>query len=83
MKTIDVPAQSKEINSFLDDAREEELLARAADGTEFLIRAVDDFDLEIARTRQNAELMALLDERSREGQTFTLEEVEKKLGLNE
>jgi hypothetical protein len=43
--------------------------------------AVDEFDLEIARTRQNKELMAFLEERAKEPATISLEEVERELGL--
>jgi hypothetical protein len=45
--------------------------------------ALADFDAELARTRQNAELMALLDERARQTQTVPLDEVKRQLGLNE
>jgi hypothetical protein len=58
-------------------------LRRAADGTEFLLTPVEDFDQEIARTRQNAKLMALLDERARQTRTVPLEEVKRQLGLDE
>ena len=62
--------------------RNEDVLVRAADGTEFMVSAMDDFDYEIARTRQNAKLMALLDERTRQTQTVPLEEVKRQLGLS-
>ena len=62
MKTISIPPESTDVNSLLQQARQEDLLVQAADGTEFVLTAVDEFDLEIARTRQNAKLMALLDE---------------------
>jgi len=42
---------------------------------------VDDFDLEITRTRQNARLMALLDERAKQSQTIPLHEVKQQLEL--
>jgi mRNA-degrading endonuclease RelE of RelBE toxin-antitoxin system len=41
-----------------------------------------DFDEEIARTRQNAKLMALLDERAKQSQTVPLDEVKRQLGLS-
>ena len=44
---------------------------------------IDHFDEEIARTRQNARLMALLDERARQGQTIPLAEVKQQLDLAE
>ena len=81
MKTDAVPPQAAEINALLDQAREDELLVRTADGSEFLLSAVDDFDQEIARTRQNAKLMALLDERAKQSKTIPLDEVKRQLGL--
>lgn len=81
MKTITIPTQSAEINALLEQASKEDLLLKTADGNEFVLSAVDDFDLEIARTRQNEELMALLEKRSRQTKTLSLEEVERRLGL--
>ncbi len=83
MKTIAVPPQAAEINELLDQARENELLVRTADGSEFLVSAVDEFDQEIARTRQNAKLMALLDERAKQPKTIPLDEVKRQLGLTD
>ena len=48
MKTIEFP-----------QARHDDLIVRLADGSEFLLVAIDDFDREIARTRANPRLMAL------------------------
>jgi hypothetical protein len=82
MKTVTVPRQSTEINALLDQARDHDLIIRCADGSEFMLVALDVFDLEIARTRQNAKLMALLDERARQAETIPLEEVKRELGLS-
>jgi hypothetical protein len=82
MRTISISSQAGEINDLLEQARHEDLLVRAADGTEFVISAVDDFDHEIARTRQNAKLMAFLDERARQTQTVSLAQVKQELGLD-
>ena len=82
MKTVLVPPQAAEVHALLEQARDDELLVRTADGLEFLLTAVDEFDREIARTRQNARLMALLDERARQSKTVPLDEVKRQLGLN-
>lgn len=82
MKTVAVPPQAAEIIALLEQARDDELLVRTADGSEFLLTAVDEFDREIARTRQNAKLMALLDERAKQTKTIPLDEVKRQLGLN-
>ena len=81
MKTVAVPPQAAEIHALLEQARDDELLVRAADGSEFLLTAIDEFDREIARTRQNAKLMALLDERAKQSKTIPLDEVKRQLGL--
>ena len=83
MKTILIPSESAEINALLEQARQEDLVVRAADGSEFVVSAVEDFDEEIARTRRNPELMALLEERAKQTKTIPLEEVKRQLGLDE
>lgn len=82
MKTISIPPQATDVNVLLDQARDDDILVRAADGTEFMVTVVEEFDEEIARTRQNTKLMALLDERARQAQTVPLEDVKRHLGLN-
>jgi hypothetical protein len=81
MKQIDVSPAEAEINALLDGARGEDIVLRAADGSEFLLTAMDDFEQEIARTRQNEKLMALLDERRKETERIPWEEAKRQLGL--
>lgn len=83
MRKIDVPRQARSINGLLDQARKEDLIVRAPDGSEFMVSVIDDFDREIAATRRNEKLMAFLDERARSKTWIPLEEVERKLGLSE
>ncbi len=83
MKTVTIPPQATEINVLLEQARREDILVRAADGAEFMLTVVEDFDQEIARTRQNAKLMALLDTRAKQTQTVPLDEVKRQLGLDQ
>ena len=83
MKTIQVPTESRELNDLLEQARQEDVIVRAPDGSEFMLVAVeDDFDEEIARTRANEKLMSLLDERMRgTKERIPLAEVKRRLGL--
>jgi hypothetical protein len=81
MKTVDVAKQSLAVNALLDKARQEDVLVRAADGSEFLLTAVDDFAEEITRTRENKKLMAFLERRARESSTMTLDQVKQRLGF--
>jgi len=81
MKEVVVAPRERKINALLSSAREDDILLRTADGSEFLLTAVDDFDQEIARTRQNLKLMALLDERRKEGGAIPWEQAKRELGL--
>jgi hypothetical protein len=81
MKTIDLAQTSPDVALLLDQARNDDLILRLADGSEFLLVAVDDFDHEIARTRNNPKLMALLESRAKQATTIPLDEVKRRLGL--
>ena len=85
MKTVSVSTKSADLAALLEQARDEDLIVRAPDGTEFMLSAVDDFEYEVARTRQNAKLMAYLDDVARRfketGGGVSLEEAKQQLGL--
>jgi hypothetical protein len=81
MKSITIPPNAAEVNSLLEQARGEDVLVRAADGSEYLVSAIDEFDREVALTRRNEKLMALLDERARETSTVSLADVKRQFGL--
>jgi hypothetical protein len=83
MKTISISNPTDELTALLDQVNDEDVIVRLADGREFLLSAVDDFDIEIAHTRQNAKLMALLEERAKETRTIPLDEVKRRLGVAE
>ena len=83
MRTIAVSRQSKSINGLLDQARMEDLIVRAPDGSEFMVSVIDDFDREIAATRRNEKLMAFLDKRAKSKTWIPLEAAERKLGLSD
>ncbi len=82
MKTISIASQSAEVNALLAQARQEDVLVRTADGTQFMLTVIDDFDEELARTRRNVQFMALLDERAKQAGTVPLDEVKRQLGLS-
>jgi hypothetical protein len=81
MKTIDFAPAPPDVARLLDEARNDDLIVRLPDGSEFLLVAIDDFDQEIARTRNNPRLMALLDVRAKETGTVPLDEVKRRLGM--
>ena len=83
MKTITIPQQASEVNAVLAQARQEDVLVRTAEGEEFMLTVVDDFDEEIVRTRRSDKLMALLDQRAKQTQTIPLDDVKRQFGLGE
>jgi len=83
VKTVTLSNPTNELTALLEQANDETVIVRLADGREFLLSAVDDFDIEIAHTRQNAKLMALLEERAQETRTIPLDEVKRRLGIAE
>jgi hypothetical protein len=83
MKTVNLSNPTNELTALLDQANDEDIVVRLADGREFLLSAVDDFDIEIAQTRQNEKLMTLLEERAQQTHTLPLNEVKRRLGIAE
>jgi hypothetical protein len=81
VKIIDLLPQSKETADLLDQARKDDLVVRLADGSELMLVAIGDFDLELARTRANPNLMKLLDERAKQTQLIPLDEVKRRFGV--
>ena len=82
MRTVDVMSEtSPGLRELLELADEEALLLKTPDGREFILSEVDDLSHEIEQIRNNPELLAFLAERSQEKETFSLEDVKRKLGL--
>jgi hypothetical protein len=79
MKSVTITGDSAEIRALLEQARDEDVIVCLPDGSEFMLSAIGDFDLEIARTRQNEKLMSLLDKRAGQTKTIPLEEVKQQL----
>lgn len=83
MKTVTIQHPVAEVLALLEQAHDEDIVVRLADGREFILAAVDDFDEEIAQTRKHAALMALLEERAKERATVSLDSLKHELGLAE
>ncbi|HKI20977.1 MAG TPA: hypothetical protein VKA15_24000 [Isosphaeraceae bacterium] len=82
MKTVDLACGTPNLPTLLDMASEDNLILRTADGREYVLAEVDDFDREVALVRQNQELMEFLEQRSRPSQTYTIEEAREILELD-
>jgi hypothetical protein len=81
MRTIKVSRRARTLNALLKQALEENLILKTEDGREFVLAEVEDFDREIELTRQNDELMRLLDSRGQEKATISLAEARAQLGV--
>jgi hypothetical protein len=79
MTTVQLNSIPPELQSVLTREQIDPVVVRTPDGTEFLLTTIDDFDLEVARTRANDELMSLLEQRASEPATVTLEEIRQRL----
>jgi len=83
MKTVTLSNPTHELTDLLEQANDEDVIVRLADGREFLLSVVGEFDIEIAHTRQNEKLMALLEERAQPTRTVPIDEVKRRLGIDE
>jgi hypothetical protein len=81
MKTINLPQASDDVVRLLDEARHDDIVVKLADGSEFMLIAIDDFDHELAKSRSNSRLMALLEARASQTATMPLDEVKRRLDL--
>jgi hypothetical protein len=82
MKTVAISPRKKTLNALLKQALQENLILRTADGHEFILAEIDDFDREIELTRQNEQLMRLLDERGREKAMISLADARARLAAD-
>ncbi|MDQ3775017.1 MAG: hypothetical protein M3461_11985 [Pseudomonadota bacterium] len=74
-EALDIERTRDMLSKRIEEARQELSRGEVRRGT------VDDLSLEIEQVRNNPELLAFLAERSREKETFSLEDVKRKLGL--
>jgi hypothetical protein len=82
MKTVDLTQTTGEMARLLDAARQDDLVVRLADGSEFQLIAIDEeFNHEIARARENPRLIALLEARAKQTNSVSLEEAKRRLQL--
>jgi hypothetical protein len=65
----------------MEKARKEDVVIQTADGAQFLLTAIQEFDREIAATRRNQKLMTYLDECARATDLIPIQTVREELGL--
>ena len=73
MKTIELPSASLSLQELLAMAHDEPVLVRTASGEEYVVGAVEDFQREVELVSASPALMKLLDERSRERASVSLD----------
>ena len=81
MRTITVFPEQDRVDALLTQAMQENIILKTIDGREFLLAELDDFEHEIELTRENQDLMRLLDERRQEVASISLAEVRERLGI--
>ncbi|NJM41104.1 MAG: hypothetical protein HC853_10150 [Anaerolineae bacterium] len=82
MRTIEISAKAKTVNALLRQAQRTNLILRTADGFEFILAEIDDFNREIELTRKNKKLMTFLARRAKETKTVSAAEARIRLGLS-
>jgi hypothetical protein len=81
VKTINLPQVPEDVVRLFDEARQHDVVVKLADGSEFMLIAIDEFDDEIVRSRSNPLLMALLEARASQTTTIPFDEVKRRLNL--
>jgi hypothetical protein len=81
LKTVDLASSTPTLPALLSMASEDNVVLRTADGREFVLAEIDDFDREVELVRQNQELMEFLDQRSRPMKTYTINQARKILEI--
>ena len=79
MKAIDVSRASPTLREVLRLAAEDNVLLRTSEGRQYVLAEIDDFAEEVARVRNNAPIMELLNTRSKEPAHLSLNQVREKL----
>ena len=82
MRTIKVSKQSRTVNALLKRARRENVILRSAEGIEFILAELDDFNREIELTRENRNLIKLLEGRAKQKATVSLVDAKRILGID-
>lgn len=90
MKTIELPNVAPAVEELFHLVTNDGVIIRLPDGKAFFLAVVsdsdendEDFADEIARTRHNSALMAMLNTRSQERPRLTAQQARTRLGLDE
>jgi len=81
MTKLDVRQTPVSVDELLQMASNDAVLVVNRDGNEFVVEAADAIDREVAQLAASGKFMSLLDERSQEPGSVSLEEIERRLGM--
>ncbi|MDY6780967.1 MAG: hypothetical protein SW833_00130 [Cyanobacteriota bacterium] len=81
MKTIELAQSKLTVFELIELAKQDTLILRKPDGTEYVLSPIDDFAAEVEALRQNQEFMEFLAQRSRSTKRVSLAEARKRLGI--
>lgn len=81
MRTITIFPEQDRVDALLRLAMHENIILKTLDGREFILAELDDFGREVELTRENQDLMRLLDERRQEDASISLAEARERLGI--
>lgn len=81
MKTIDLTTEAPTLQELVELADRENVLLKTAQGKQFVLAELDEFELEVTTLKNSQTFLAFLDERSKERATTSIEALRKELGL--
>lgn len=79
MKVVEIESVHPTLEEVMGLAKDELVVLRNSDGSEFAVSRVDDFAVEVELLKNNPEFLAYLRERSQEKGAISLEELRKEL----
>lgn len=79
MRTIDLKREKRTLDDLLDLSSSEAVLIQTADGRQYVLEEVDDFEREVAMLGGSEKFMSFLGERSREESTVCVTEIAQDL----
>jgi hypothetical protein len=81
VKVIELKNGRPTVEELTNAAKDELVVLRKPDGSVFALSPVDDFDVEVALLKGNAEFMGLMKKLSRQKGAISLQGLRKELGL--
>lgn len=81
MRTIALSQSMPTVLELLQMAKAESLVLQSQHGERFFLALMDDFEREVESLRNNPTFLDFLDERSRENEFVSLDEIKQRLSM--